>query len=163
LENLDGQRGGVGQRRQRGRYAGLGQHRGIDPVGEFPQLLQRASRLLDRFGERDLGRGVTVVPGAGAGEPDVVGQSQQALLGAIVEVSFEPAAFGIGGFDDAGPGRAKLFEPGKQFRLQALVLDAEPDRGPELAFEFGKGTGAAGWNMRDQNRPGTAREIGSTG
>jgi hypothetical protein len=65
-------------------------------MGELAQFLKRGPRLLHRRRERHLGSGVTVGLGAGPGETDVVGQGQQALLGAVVEVSFEPAAFGVG-------------------------------------------------------------------
>ena len=136
-EDLDRQRRGVGEGGQRGAYPGLGQHRGIDPVGEVPQFLQNVSRLAGRPGQGRLGRGVTVRLRGGAGEPDVVGQGQQPLLGAVVQVPLQPAAFGIGGLHDAGPGGAKLLELGEQLGLQPFVLQAEPDGRPDLALDPG--------------------------
>jgi len=67
----------------------------------------------------------------GAGEPDVVGQGQQALLAAVVEIPLQPAAFGIGGFHDLGAGGAQFFELGEQLGLQPLVVQAEPDGRPD--------------------------------
>jgi hypothetical protein len=140
-EDLDGQRGGVGECRQRGSYARLGQYRRIDPVGEFPQLLQDVLGFPDGPGESHLGWGIPLLAYAGACEPDVVGQRQETLLGAVVQVSLQPAAFTVSGLDDPGTGGAEFLQLGEQFRLQPLVLQAEPDSGPDLAFHPGNGPG----------------------
>src|SRR4029450_3989467 len=43
-----------------------------------------------------LARGLVRVGGAGAGHPQVHGQRDQPLLGAVVEVALDPAPFGVG-------------------------------------------------------------------
>jgi hypothetical protein len=37
------------------------------------------------------------------GQPDVHAQGDEAGLGAVVQVAFDPAEFGRGGVDDLGP------------------------------------------------------------
>jgi hypothetical protein len=106
--DLDGQRGSVGECRQRGSNTRLGQYLRIDPVGEFPQLLQDVLGFPDGPGESHLGWGIALLACAGACEPDVVGQRQETLLGAVVQVSLQPAAFTVSGLDDAGTGGAEF-------------------------------------------------------
>jgi hypothetical protein len=77
-------------------------------MGEVPQLPESRLGLVGRLGEQRSGLGVAVGLGLGVGEPEVVGQGQQALLGAVVQVAFQPAAFAVAGLDDADAGGAQL-------------------------------------------------------
>jgi hypothetical protein len=79
--------------------------------------------------------------GMGAGEPEVVGEGQQALLGAVVQVAFQPAAFAVAGLHDADPGGAQLVELGQRLGLQSFVLQRQPDGGAEFAFQVGQRRG----------------------
>jgi len=50
--DLDREWGAAGERPQRGRQSGLGQHRGVDPVSELAQRCQRRERLIDRVAQQ---------------------------------------------------------------------------------------------------------------
>ena len=71
-------------------------------------------------------------------QPDVVGEGQEPLLRAVVQVSFEPASFGVAGLDYPRPRRPDFAELKKYLRLKALIFQAEADRGAELSLELGK-------------------------
>ena len=66
-------------------------------------------------------------------EPD----PEQALLGAVVEVALEPAAFGVAGLDDARARGAHLGELGAQLGLEARVLERERGGGADRVDEPG--------------------------
>jgi hypothetical protein len=70
-------------------------------VGQFPEFIQGRLGLVGRLGEQRSGLAVAVGLGVGVGEPEVVGEGQQALLGAVVQVAFQPPAFAVAGLDDA--------------------------------------------------------------
>ena len=110
-------------------------------MGELPQLLQGRLRLVGRLGEQRSGGRVAVGLGLGAGEPEVVGEGQQALLGAVVQVAFQPAAFAVAGLDDADAGGAQLVELGERLGLQPFVLQRQPDGGAELTLQVGQRRG----------------------
>ena len=69
-------------------------------------------------------------------EPQVVGERQQPLLRAVVEVALEPAPLGVAGLDDARPRGAQLVELGERLGPQRLVLDGEPGGRSERALEL---------------------------
>jgi hypothetical protein len=87
---------------------------------------------------------IAVALGLGAGEPEVVGEGQQALLGAVVQVAFQPAAFAVAGLDDADAGGSQVFELRQDLGLQPFVLQCQPDGGAELGLEVGQRCGAGG-------------------
>jgi hypothetical protein len=58
-------------------------------------------------------------------------------LGAVVEVAFQPAAFGVAGLDDADTGSTQVLELRQHLGLQPLVLEREPHGGAELALQVG--------------------------
>ena len=105
-----------------------------EPVRELAQILDRGAqlgvRLLERGGRLHAGREPR------AHEPERQGESDEALLGAVVQVPLEPAPLGIGGVDDAGAGAAELFQPRRDLRVQALVLEGEPGGGAGLGHEL---------------------------
>ena len=90
-----------------GRRQGLGQparhqQRWEDPVGERTQLLDRVLEVaLDLVDHGDGIRGVVL--DRIAGQPQLHGQGDQVLLGAVVEVALELAPLGVSCRHDAGP------------------------------------------------------------
>ena len=80
---------------------------------------------------------VTIGGRAGTREAQVVGQREQPLLGAVVEVALEPAPLGVAGLDDPRARRAQIMELGQHLGLQPFVLEREPDGGADLALELG--------------------------
>jgi hypothetical protein len=112
----------VSQAGQGSRKARLGQDRRVDPVGQLPEFIQGRLRLTGRLGEQRPGGRVAVGLGTGAGEPQVVGEGQQALLGAVMQVALQPPAFGVAGLDDADAGGAQLVELSERLGLQPFVL-----------------------------------------
>ena len=144
-------------------------------MGELLKLVQSGLRLTGRLGEQRPGGRVAVGLGTGAGEPQVVGEGQQALLGAVVQVALQPAAFAVAGLDDADPGGAQLVELRERLGLQPLVLQRQPDGGAELTLQVGEGCGvgddrdpAAVADQRGDRAPGaatgsaTGRPVAST-
>ena len=71
----------------------------------------------------------------GAGETEREGEADEALLGAVVEISFEPAPLGVAGLDDARARGAQRRELSPSFRLQPLVLERETGGGSDLLDE----------------------------
>ncbi len=68
--------------------------------------------------------GVVVELGLGAAQ--VQRDRQQALLGAVVEVAFDAAAFGLGGVDASGPAGPQILVAGQQ---EAAVVGAQERSG----------------------------------
>jgi hypothetical protein len=65
-------------------------------------------------------------------QPDVVGEGQESLLRAVVQVSFGPASFGVAGLDDPRPRGPDFAELEEYLRLETLIFQAESDRGAEF-------------------------------
>ena len=80
----------------------------MDPAGELAQLDERSPELIGgRLQTRDrLGVGVRTEPRAR--HPEREGRRDQALLGAIVQVSLEAATFSVRGLDDPRTRPAEL-------------------------------------------------------
>ncbi len=69
-------------------------------MGELAQLVERGCGLV-AGGVQRAGELLVAVGGrAGAREPQVVGEGEQPLLGAVVEVALEPATLGVARLDD---------------------------------------------------------------
>src|SRR5207249_796441 len=103
---------------QRRGYAVLGEDGWIDPSREIAQVLEGLIDEGPDVGERrrSLRR---VLLGRGSCHPKLHGQCDEVLLGSVVDVTLDPAAFGVLGFDDAlagcsklGGGALDLLEPG---------------------------------------------------
>ena len=86
----------------------------MDAARELAQLRERVRELLPGGGE-DLVGAVGVVPEPRLREPERERERDEPLLRAVVEVSLEPAALVVAGFDDP---RAR----GAQLRLLRLAL-----------------------------------------
>ena len=80
------------------------EQRRVDAVREVAQLLHRFLEIEADLVEHRLGLlGIGV--GDLAGEPHTDRERDEVLLRAVVQVAFDAAAFGVGGFDDAGADR----------------------------------------------------------
>jgi hypothetical protein len=124
----DGDRRALGQRRQRWARAGLAEDHRVDAARQLAQLRERQSQLGDRLVER---RGEVLVRGTpelGVGDAEGQREVHQPLLGAVVQVALDPAAFGVPELHDAGAGGADLLELRTDLGLQALVLDGHARR-----------------------------------
>jgi hypothetical protein len=136
-------------------------------VGQLPEFIQGRLGLVGRLGEQRSGLGVAVGLGLGAGEPEVVGEGQQALLGAIVQVAFQPPSFAVAGLHDADARGTQLVQLGERLGLQPLVLQRQPDGGAELALQVGQRRGvgddrdpAAVANQRGGRTPRLGDRLG---
>src|SRR6185437_11713900 len=101
----DGYGAAGGLRAQRRDQALLGQQRRVDTAGQRAQVLQRRAelRLEVRDGRPDLVR----VTGQLGEQAELDGQRDELLLGAVVQVPLDPAAFGVLGPDQPAPGRER--------------------------------------------------------
>ena len=95
---------------------------------ELPQLVDRIAQLGDRRveGVVDFGRRTPVqgVLGVAEIQPD----RHQPLLGTVVEVAGQSAAFLVGDRDDPRPGGVELLQPPPQLDLQGRDLQGESAR-----------------------------------
>jgi hypothetical protein len=65
-------------------------------------------------------------------QPDVVGEGQESLLRAVVQVPFEPAPFRVAGLDYPRPRCPDFAELKEYLRLETLIFQAETDSGTEF-------------------------------
>ena len=86
----------------------------MDPAGQLAQLLDREPRLLARLGDQRRGGGRVV--DARLRQPERERQGDQPLLGAVVQVTLDPAALGVAGGEDAGARVAQVVDPLVQLR-----------------------------------------------
>ncbi len=85
---------GFGERVQSRGEPFVGQHRGMDSVGDAPQRVDRRLQFGGRRAEKFGAEGVAlreVRPGHAQADQ----QGHQTLLGAVMEVAFQPAALAI--------------------------------------------------------------------
>jgi hypothetical protein len=100
----------------------------MDPVGELSQIVDRAPQLgVDLFEAR--AEHVTLRrPEPSLQETKREHETDEPLLGAVMEVALEPPALGVTRFDDAGTRGAEIFELRAHLGLQTLVLEPEARR-----------------------------------
>ena len=121
---LHGQRNELGgdrrARRQVVERAGeplVAEDRRVDAARQLAQLLERAVELNAHVGEQAL-RGLWVALDARLDAAEVERERHQPLLGAVVQVALEAAAFGVLDLDDAGGrGRQLLARVGVRERV----------------------------------------------
>ena len=133
----------VRERRERRTQTRLGQDGRVDAVGQFPELTETGLHVGQRVLQQEPGLVVRFGRGVRVRQSDVIGQGQEPLLRAIVEIPLEQASFRVAGLDYPRPGRADLAELEQHLRLEPLVFQAEPDGWPELPLELGKRRGVA--------------------
>ncbi len=120
---LDGYAGAGGQRLQRHRQPVAAQHRGIDAPGDVAKLLQRGRHLRPWLGSAAPApaRRPPCSPPASQFE----GERDQPLLGAVVQIAFQPLALLPAGFEHPDPRALQLLQPGAQLGPQPAVLERD--------------------------------------
>ena len=109
----------------------LGQPGGVQPAHELAQLVARQRRLLARLVEQRAG-GVGLAASWRPAMLEHVAESDEALLGAVVEVAPDAPALLVGGLDDAHARRGDLGLAGAQHDLVAAALDSAAARAPKI-------------------------------
>ena len=113
---------------------GVHEQRREDAVGQRTQFGDGGTDIVPQ-GAQDLPGHRRIVGDGVVGKAEVHGQRHQVLLGPVVEISFDPAALGVGGGhqpDPGGPqllvGAAQVFEGGLQGGIELAVVedDAHP-------------------------------------
>ncbi|HVM55182.1 MAG TPA: hypothetical protein VM262_18500 [Acidimicrobiales bacterium] len=116
----------LGKGFQRTREAGLVDDRRVDAPGQFTELGQRIVELSRRVGD-ELGHD-RVPCDLAAGQAEHQGQSDQALLGAVVEVALHPPKLPVTCVDDSGPRCVDLGELRVELGLESLIVDRQRRR-----------------------------------
>ena len=98
----------------------------MDAAGNVTELVQRRGDL--PLGLHQACLGVGVARGPAGEQSEFQGQRDQALLGAVVQVAFEPLPLLLLGIDDPRAGTLQLVQPGPQLRLQPAVLQGDAGR-----------------------------------
>ena len=103
----------------------LGERGGVDAVGQVAQLRLGLVQLTTQQLKR-LFRPIGIFPQLRTGVGQAKVDGDEAGLGAVVEVPFDPATFPVGGGNDAGSGPGQLVG---SFR-QSILGPAAPGRAP---------------------------------
>ena len=96
----------------------------MDAAGELAKFSERKAELLARSFQQ-CGRSGRVFFDLGRGATQVQRHRDEALLRAVVKVSFEAPALSVAGIDDARPGLSSLLELGTQVGDVSLVLECK--------------------------------------
>ena len=107
-----------GERDDGGSEALVAEHGREDAVGERPEVVQRRADLV-----------------AGGARAGVEREPHQALLGTVVEIAFQPSAFGVARRDDPRARFAQAGQLSAEVGLQALVVDRQPRSALDLLHE----------------------------
>ena len=104
--------------------------RSLSTAGCRPRMNSRSSErastgFVVSLGDRPPG-GFADVGEAGPRDAKVHRERDQPLLGAIMQVAFDPAAFGIGGGDDAGPAAGQRLDSLRQVVATARAEELLP-------------------------------------
>ena len=144
VAELDRQRRLVGERRERGRRArprsgSPGRCRGRGRAA--PRARRRSRRAAaSRSAPSSLHRRPS--PGLAEREPQVVGQREQPLLRAVVQVALEPAPRGVAGLDDARSRGAQLAQLGERLGPERSFSTASRAAAPIVRSSSGSSTSA---------------------
>ena len=132
---LHGHRRPRRQRLERRGEPAIAEDGGMDAARELAQLRERGGELLIHPVDQLLR--LLVRAHAATQDPQLDGQGHELLLGAVVQVAFEPAPGRVGGLDDAYPRCPQLLDPRSQVGLQALVVERQRRRGGGGLNELG--------------------------
>ena len=144
--DLDRERRAGGERGERGLEAAVGEHRRVDPAGELAQLGERFVELGARAGEH-LGGALGIGDRAVAGEPQAQPDRDQALLGAVVEVALEAAAFGEARLHDARARGAQVFDTRAQLGVRRWFSRARATAAPAPCTRSRPSSSAESWTI----------------
>src|SRR5436190_6424265 len=97
----------------------------LEAVGELTNLAELSLRLIASRGDQIHQLRVAVGLGRRPCQAQVVGESQEALLGPVVEVALEASPLRIARLDDPCARGAKLLELSSDLGLELLVLDRD--------------------------------------
>ena len=95
IRQLDGDRGSIGEPAECRPQSGFAENRRVDAVCELAQLLEGRMRFVDGALEDERELLVAVGLGGPAGETQVVGEGEQPLLRAVVQVALEAPPSGV--------------------------------------------------------------------
>ena len=107
----------------------------MDPLRKLAKLVERGLRLGTARGQQRGERRVAVCLGVPVGEAQLVGECEEPLLGAVMQVALETTPLLVRDLDDARSRGAHRLELCQHLRLQALVLDSEVGRGSDVTPE----------------------------
>ena len=153
---VDVQRRAGHERVDGGADAALGEERRMDAAGELTQLGQRDRELLADLVDR---AGEPAVAQPRLQHPQVQGERDELLLGAVVEVALDPPARVVGGLDDPQPRDAQLLHAGAQLGLQALVVDRQPRGGAAAVTSSGEASSSASWTIAATRTPSWSTAV----
>jgi hypothetical protein len=112
--------------------AALGQQRRVDPASQIVQVLHRLRRVSAELGEQlALGLLVDAYQRLGQGQLDC--HRHELLLHAVVDVSFDPAAFLVLGRHKPLPGRPDFLGALQQLLGQPEVAQHQADMSSQVA------------------------------
>ena len=122
----------LGQRLDGSAEPGVGQDRRLQAAGQLAPLPQSGPQVGLRLVE-ELLRPLRGRPQALPGEPDTQRGRDELLLSAVVQVPLDPAALGVRGGDDAGPGLPHLGQLRAEPVLQPGVVQQQAQPGGDRA------------------------------
>jgi hypothetical protein len=99
---LDRHLAALGQLTHRGRQPEIGEDLRVDPVDLLPDRGERLLGLPMGLGDERTGAAL-VVTHLQLGQPELHGQQDQVLLGAVVQIPLDPAPLGLERVDQPGP------------------------------------------------------------
>ena len=150
--------------------ASVAEDGGEDPVCQLAQLGEGFGDFVHGVVAQCDEVVVAVRRGVGSCPSKVVGEAEQALLGAVVQVAFQLAASFVAGVDDPRPRLAELVHLGEYLGSQALVVEREAKVGTERSFELewvaavaDHGDWCAVANDGRRDRAGVSRSGSGTG
>ena len=104
-------------------------------MGDFTELGKGGPHLLAGSGERDGSFRVTTGIGRSMRQAQLIGQAEEPLLGAIVEVSLDALPGCITGLYDPRSRGTEVAEMCEYGCSEAFVVDGKPGSGTDLPFE----------------------------
>ena len=139
----DRQGRGVSEAGQRAQEPVLAKDDGVDAMGQLAELVDALVELLDGRvelldGHVDGGPAPSLSVGPSERrlrQSKLERDGQQPLLGAVVEIAFQPTRAWSTGLHDAGSRCLQLPQPCPDRRLESLVVHGQPRRGADLAVE----------------------------
>jgi hypothetical protein len=174
---LNGKGGAAGERLQGRHQPAVGENRGVKAAGELLELLERPFQILADALEQCLCCGGILVQ-ALLRHPQLEGEGDEPLLSAVVQVPFQPLAFGdarlddprargrelivrLGGLQGEGDELGEVGEALLRLRREVAGLRREDEEGPPASLTGGDRCDDRGQVARETREPGgLARDRG---